>query len=144
MKKHSALEIARYVVSKCSFDKEPISNLQLQKILYCLQTKFLKTSSALFDDKFEAWAFGPVVSEVYYQYCGFGAIPINMRHDIKLDLLDEESLKIIDSIIVEKRSKEPWELVDEVHKPGGAWERAYRARNRNYRTIDEDDMKKYS
>ena len=92
MKKHSALEIARYIISKCSFDKEPISNLQLQKILYCLQTKFLKTSSALFDDKFEAWDFGPVVPEVYYQYCGFGAIPINMRYDIKLDLLDEESV----------------------------------------------------
>lgn len=37
-----ALEVAKYVVTKCNKDKCPISNLQLQKILYYIQHDFLK------------------------------------------------------------------------------------------------------
>lgn len=37
---YSALEIAKYVVNKCTVDRHPISNLQLQKILYYIQRSF--------------------------------------------------------------------------------------------------------
>lgn len=143
MSKYSALDVAKYIVSKCTTDGMPISNLQLQKILYYIQTEFLKTSSALFYDEFEAWQFGPVVPEVYYQYCGFGAIPINMSYDIKLEQLGNRDLKIIDSIVEKKRVKNPWELVDETHKPGGAWDRTYHERGGTRHIISIEDIKKY-
>ena len=115
----------------------------MQKILYYIQKEFLKVGRVLFNDDFEAWAFGPVIPEVYYQYCGFGAIEINMCYDIKLHLLGNNSLKIIDNIIEEKRSKQPWELVEEIHSPDGAWSRTYHNRSRSHFIIFKDEIMKY-
>lgn len=36
---YDALDIAKYIVDKCTVEKCPITNLQLQKILYFLQKK---------------------------------------------------------------------------------------------------------
>lgn len=117
MTKYSALDIAKYIISKCTSDEKPINNLQLQKILYYAQKEFLRVSSALFDDEFEAWQFGPVIPSVCYQYCGFGALPIRMQYSTKLDGLTPKELETINDIIEEKRKKNPWELVEETHKP---------------------------
>ena len=38
---YSALEIAKYIIDKCTKDRCPVSNLQLQKILYYVQREFL-------------------------------------------------------------------------------------------------------
>ena len=37
-----ALDLSKYIISKCVRDGHPISNLQLQKILYYIQVYFLK------------------------------------------------------------------------------------------------------
>lgn len=34
-----------------------------------------------FPDAIEAWQFGPVVPNVYYYYCGFGAMPISIPEE---------------------------------------------------------------
>ena len=43
--KYSALDLAKYILQKCIDDSRPISNLQLQKILYYVQGEFLKEDS---------------------------------------------------------------------------------------------------
>ena len=59
---YKALELAKYVVSKCIQDDNPISNLQLQKILFYIQRDYLQNENrAAFADEIEAWRFGPVV-----------------------------------------------------------------------------------
>lgn len=58
---YSALDLSTYIVSKCIKDHSPISNLQLQKILYYIQKEFLKNDDIAFSDDIEAWQFGPVV-----------------------------------------------------------------------------------
>ena len=64
---YAALDVAKYIVDKCTSDKQPVSNLQLQKILYFLQKKYLiDEKRILFSDEIQAWQFGPVVPEVYY------------------------------------------------------------------------------
>ena len=67
------MEIAQYIINKCTLEKCPISNLQLQKILYYVQKTFLQNDMLAFSDEIEAWQFGPVVREVYNKYCGFGS-----------------------------------------------------------------------
>lgn len=59
---YEAVHIAKYIINKCTIDQHPISNLQLQKILYCIQRDFLKNDMLAFDDDFEAWPFGPGLS----------------------------------------------------------------------------------
>lgn len=67
---YNAIDLSKYIVSKCVTDGHPISNLQLQKILYYIQKDFLQRDEVAFSDNIEAWQFGPVVPNVYYHYCG--------------------------------------------------------------------------
>ena len=74
---YKAMDLSAYIVSKCIKEDCPISNLQLQKILYYIQKAFLDKDSLAFSDDIEAWQFGPVVPNVYDHYCGYGAMPIS-------------------------------------------------------------------
>lgn len=121
---YQAMDIARYVLNKCTNENHPISNLQLQKILYFLQREYLaEQGRPLFADDIQAWQFGPVVPEVYYQYCGFGSRTIGMDYDVTLDPQDKV---LIDEVVEEKRSKKPWELVEEIQAQDKAWAHIYR------------------
>lgn len=121
---YNAEQVAGYIVEKCIRDGQPISNLQLQKILYYVQKAFLKADSKLFDDDFEAWQFGPVVPSVYYKYSAYGSMPIDFS-DGTYHLNCEDKI-IIDPIIDSKRILNPWDLVRETHTKGGAWDCVYK------------------
>lgn len=118
-----ALDLAKYIVNKCTIDNKSISNLQLQKILYYIQKEFLKKDKQAFEDTIEAWQFGPVVPNVYYYFCGYGAMPIAASYEIELKGAEKS---IIDKIVCEKRELNPWDLVEETHKKDGAWDQTYR------------------
>ena len=54
--------LAQYILYTCIEQGEPISNLQLQKILYFIQGEYLsKIGKPLFEADFEAWQYGPVI-----------------------------------------------------------------------------------
>lgn len=134
---YPAITIAKYIVAKCARDEIPISNLQLQKILYYVQREYVrKTGEGLFSDKIEAWQFGPVVRDVYYTYSIFGGSPIRF-FDESISL-DGDVTAIIDPIIEEKRVLDPWALVDDTHKTGGAWDQIYKNGNGNREEIPLD------
>ena len=126
-KQYDAVEIARYVVKKCIADGHPISNLQLQKILYFIQKSFLKNKNRVaFKDDIEAWKFGPVIPKVYYRYSGFCSMPITLDLSEPVSL-DTEDGPIIDTIISDLREESPWRLVNLTHRPSGAWDKTVQA-----------------
>ena len=53
----------------------------------------------LFFDDFEVWEFVPVVSTVYYKFCGFGVGDINLKYNVNLDKLSLEDRVLIDVMI---------------------------------------------
>ncbi len=124
---YEAIDLAKYVVTKCINENCPISNLQLQKILYYIQKEFLQTKNiAAFSDNIEAWQFGPVVPNVYYHFCGFGAMPISiLRQEDNLGI-EAEDILMIDAVVEKKRILNPWDMVEDTHKEGGAWARIYK------------------
>ncbi|GFI33137.1 MAG: DUF4065 domain-containing protein [Lachnospiraceae bacterium] len=132
---YSALEIAKYIINKCTKDKCPVSNLQLQKILYYVQREFLQQGTKAFPEEIEAWQFGPVVREVYRQYCGFGAMPIRMQYDVRLTL---DYMRIIDSTVEKKRQLNPWDLVSDTHSRGKAWDLIYRNGAGDFQVIPQE------
>ena len=138
----SAVDLSKYIVTKCAVDDCPISNLQLQKILYYIQKYFLKHDSIAFYDDIEAWQFGPVVPNSYYQFCGFGAMPIT--NEYKTVIENNESKKAIDRIVEEKRALDPWQLVDATHKKDGAWDKIYNGGLGNHRVIPLSYIKEES
>ena len=129
------MEIARYVINKCTVEGCPISNLQLQKILYYIQRSFLKFGMYAFTDDIEAWQFGPVVRDVYNNYCGFGAAKIRLRYEVALE---SDYKRIINPIVVEKRLLNPWELVDDTHHPQKAWAEVYQDGLGNHQVIPKN------
>lgn len=122
-----ALEVAKYVLIKCQEKENPISNLHLQKLLYYIQKGYMKQNGGdiLFEEDFVAWKFGPVIEDVYYEYCAHGANKIVLREKYKPQFKKEVS-KCIDPIIETKMYLNPWEMVKETHKKGGAWETAFK------------------
>lgn len=133
---YSAETVAGYAVSKCIDDGQPISNLQLQKILYYIQKKYLNDGRIAFADDFEAWQFGPVIPKIYYRYSGYGAMPIDIP-ETDSDL-DKEDSSIIDPIIEEKRVLNPWDMVNDTHKEGSAWYITYQGGKGNHCVIKKD------
>ncbi len=130
-----ALNIAKYIIDKCTRERYPVSNLQLQKILYYIQREFLQLGTKAFSEEIEAWQFGPVVPAVYRQYCGFGALSIRMRYHVELD---EDFMNIIDPIVEKKRLLNPWDMVSDTHSLGKAWDLIYRGGLGDHQVIPQE------
>lgn len=118
----SAINLSKYIITKCAKDNKPISNLQLQKILYCIQANYLKNwykYKIAFYDSIYAWECGPVVPNAYYRFCGHGGMPItNEYEDIDIEQEDKD---IIDPIVEYLRDLPPWELSKITNGKGSAW-----------------------
>lgn len=138
---YNALDLSKYIVSKCIDDEKPISNLQLQKILFYIQKEFLKKyNQPAFSDVIEAWQFGPVVPNVYYHFCGFGAMKI-ARNFESFAISNIRDKDLIDKIVDDKRELYPWDLVAETHKPNGAWDKVYQNGIGNHNPIPTNLIK---
>ncbi len=138
-----ALDIAKYIVAKCTIENEPIGNLQLQKILYYIQVAFLQQrGKECFSDDIEAWKFGPVVRSVYIEYCTYAAMPIIEFNEPSLPF-DASEMALIDSIIEKKRKSKPWKLVSDTHMPGKAWDRVYQNGKGDKCIINKGLLKQY-
>lgn len=64
----TVFDVARYILEK----RGPMSAMKLQKLCYYAQAWSLvwDTGEPLFDEDFQAWAFGPVVPELYQVHRG--------------------------------------------------------------------------
>ncbi len=133
------MALAQYVLYMCMNQGEPISNLQLQKILYFIQGNHLaKKGELLFDKDFCAWKYGPVIPDVYYKYCMNGASKIrNVKEpgEISSEIKDE-----IDPIIKKLRVLYPWDLVEKTHNVGGAWDKTFQDGKGDRHTIPQKDI----
>lgn len=76
---YDVLDVSRYIIDYSNKMDYGVSNLKLQKVLYFVQAYFLiQTGHPCFNEKIEAWDFGPVVPKAYCEYkqYGCGDIPI--------------------------------------------------------------------
>lgn len=142
--KYEALNIANYVVYYSNKNRYSISNLRLQKLLYFIQAYFLYSfGKACFKDEIEAWAFGPVVPEVYHKYkkYGAGSIPY-LNYDgaeiFNINNSDKEAI----NLVIKKLSKySVYDLVEATHKQG-PWESVY-DKNTRSAIISKESIKDY-
>lgn len=138
-----AIELSKYIINKCVEDRKPISNLQLQKILYYIQYNCLKkTGNILFRDDIEAWQFGPVIPDIYYHFCGFGSMRITVIFPEckKIDVTDKIK-NIIDDVIEDKREINPWDMVKETHRDNGPWSLTFKNGEGNKKVISIESIR---
>lgn len=115
--KYDAIDVAEYVLWYCENQlNKAITNLQLQKILYYIQGEYLAIyKEPLFDNNMEAWDYGPVIPDVYYEYNQFVSDPITgvQPHDMILFKCNEVNL--MQMVISEKIKLNVWKLVKDTH-----------------------------
>lgn len=140
MEGYDVLDIARYVINYCNDKDIHISNLKLQKILYFIQASFyLNKGRECFKENMEAWKYGPVVPEAYFEFRRYGSnnIPYIKSYFTQQensyflreviysdDIIDDNDKEIIKNIIEECSNHTASELVDITHsqKP---WKETY-------------------
>lgn len=121
---YNALSVAKHVVSYCCTQKKPISNLKLQKIMYYAWVDYYKeVQASLYDDNICAWQLGPVVPEVYYEFCSFAGTPIVREFPSELNKND---IMIVNKIIDRYIDASASSLVSKTHQKGTPWEITYR------------------
>lgn len=123
---YDARDIARYIVSICTSSGKPISNLQLQKILYYVQLSFLHNLNyRAFYNTIEAWDYGPVVPDVYNQYKYYGSTKIYQKFQGLEVMFTDNELLVIKSVVSKCISLRPWDLVEMSHEDDSPWDRVY-------------------
>ena len=66
-------------------------------------------------------------------------MPIMREYLVSIDEdYSKDEVALIDRIVEEKRVLDPWQLVEETHKPGGAWYKIYSDNERNDKIIPEE------
>lgn len=127
---YKAMDVADYIVYYCNEIGKKISHLQLQKILYFLEGKYLIQNKSLFKEEIAKWKLGPVVETVYHEYKTFGSGNINYvpkRLEIKLDgsliysdfnkdAIKPEDKSKIELIVKKYIDIDPFKLVEESHQ----------------------------
>lgn len=69
--------IAKYLIYKSNKLNKPITNLELQILLYTLQQEYTKVyNNVLFYDMIDISTPFPLINTVYYYFAGYGAMPI--------------------------------------------------------------------
>lgn len=125
---NSAITISEYIIGALCVD-----NLKLQKLLYYSQAVNLviNNKKPLFEDKIEAWRYGPVVPNVYhkYKYYGFDIIPVEIEEEKKLHI-DKNEQEVIDMVLSYYGEMSSMELVARTHKEV-PWVNAYKESKNN-------------
>jgi Uncharacterized phage-associated protein len=127
----SPLVYANSIIKMALERQVSISPMKLQKLLYLLYARHLaKYEQPIFADNFEKWQYGPVVSEVYYAFKGFGASPITKFHrdsDGDVYVVGNEAERVMGCLDEVWKRYSGWsgmELSTLTHRPGSAWSKA--------------------
>lgn len=119
-----AIDVANVLIS-CFDDGAKPTNLKLNKLVYYSQVESLRQrGTILFDDKIEAWQYGPVIPAVYRAFKGFGRSPVAL--DImESPVMSTEEMAVISYVSRAYGKMTPYDLVSMTHREGGAWSRVY-------------------
>ena len=124
-----------------------VSNLAMHKILYLAHMFYMGRredhSLLIVGEKFEAWKYGPVLPTLYHHVKFFGKDPVTdvfysnniVEEGPAADMIKEASEALAHA--------KPGVLVMNTHKPGGAWDKNYKRREKSIVIPDQDILKEY-
>lgn len=145
------IKVARYLLHKCIFYGDLITNLKMQKLLYYVYVwNLVKTGNPCFRVKFQAWPNGPVHPSVYRALKEYKSSPIgeeftgiNNKSELKAlgDELGKDFVALIDKVYEKYGTKSAFELVSLTHSEA-PWKNAM-AREGRKEISDEDIVSTY-
>lgn len=142
----SAIDLAKYVVSQANYTGYKITHLKLQKILYYIQGNYLaRFGVPLFYEQIEAWQYGPVVPEVYYEYVAYGALNLQSEgtpRDCEPNWRYTDK-DFVDSVLKKKLPFSASSLVGSTHREMPWLEHKQEVELGGHPTISTTSMKRY-
>ena len=113
----SMRKLADHIIAVAQKNSLQITNLQLQKVMYFV-IKIAKQENLIdldqlneiYDEKFQVWAYGPVIKKEYARFKKFASEPIVG------DFQASEEYRVFDDFIVELLNVSVFTLVDLSHR----------------------------
>ena len=133
--KYTPAHIANYFLWRAWKEGADITPLKLIKLVYIAYGWNLVLNDKqpkLFEEKIEAWRYGPVIPSIYHEFKRFSDSPIKKGcyatyfdyvPIVKSD--DIDVLRILDSEWSHYKDKDGTDLSNITHEPNGAWYKAY-------------------
>lgn len=120
-----ALDIAKYIVTKCSNDKKYINIFQLMQILYFLQTTYITIyDELLFEDEFIAKPVAPEIRSVQRCFCCNAAMPIFSQYE-DIIIKDAKIKRFVDSYTEQLREIDQIKLRELALPKGSSYDLIY-------------------
>lgn len=94
------IDLSYFIIKRTNDNNNPISHLQLQKLLFFLQKMNLERNKVpLFKEKIYAWDFGTMIREVYNEFCVFSSLKIvltNIEYKTHLEKISKIKKEVIE------------------------------------------------
>lgn len=153
--KYPAIVIANEIIKLAQAQNIPITPMKLQKILYLANgIAYKRTGDKLINERFEAWDYGPVVSDVYNAFKNYRRNNIIETYD-NLIHVDGYSFANSSTIVVDDKTlsivREAWDSAKNLdaftlsvwsHNKNSPWDKAYNSKPREV-YISDNEIKEY-
>lgn len=125
-----ATPVANWFIQQANMENIPVTQLQLQKLLYLAESAYGSTTgSRLFDKDFQAWKYGPVNVDLYRSVKKYGNQPISQTiAGSYSESLPEEITDFLETIWEYFKVYSGTELVSLTHEVG-PWEEFYTSKS---------------
>ena len=145
---YSVKAIANHFIDKGKADKDPLTPMKLLKLVYIAHGWHLAyTDKPLFEDRVEAWKYGPVIPTLYHEFKHYGHNPIQTYaqepasfHTTRIEPSKSEGFaeieQFLDAVWDEYKSHDAIDLSSLTHVSGTPWDIA----NRNGDSVIKDEL----
>ena len=123
-----AIDVANFFIIVGSMNKgAETTNTRINMLLYFSQGWHLaKTGKPLFNEKIEAWDYGPVVHNVYSTFKPYDKNLITVTSEnFDLDSMRDEDFEFLSDIFMNYSDYSTRTLINLTHKKGSPWDTVY-------------------
>ncbi|WP_204243427.1 Panacea domain-containing protein [Mammaliicoccus sciuri] len=109
-------KLATHIINLANKENGRITNLQLQKVLYFVIGDYIKEHGInkfienVYDEKMEAWQYGPVLRNEYFKNSIYGS------SKIRREVQNYKEFEVFDEYIKNRIDCSLGELIDESHE----------------------------
>lgn len=139
---YNCFDIANYFVELAKKDGQVIGPMKLLKLTYIAHGYYLAfTDKPLFDNKIEAWKYGPVIPDLYHiiKRTKFSDSENNLLEMYSNNTIKSEDDKFLKAVWGAYKNLSGVQLSSLTHKEGTPWQKVY---NGDYfKEIDDEIIK---
>lgn len=141
---YNCFDVAKKFLQLAKEEEISVSPMKLLKLTYIAHGYHLGFfDKALFENKIQAWKYGPVIPELYHVIKRFGQRAVDeetvsLYSEKKVDIETANFLKVIWNHYKEFSGSE---LSSKTHLPGTPWDEIYTGHH--FKEIDNDTIRNY-